>query len=161
MTARGVHFAIDSAQAKRLLAAEDDEALLEIVGEIEEEWDGAFETDKAWDALHRCFSNGTLDLGEGEPPLNLVFFGGKVLNQDDDYYVVLITPTEVSEVAAALPKVTEAWLRKRYFDLTFPDYQGEKSEEDFAYTWSSFQGMPKFFARAAKDKRHVVFTVDQ
>ena len=161
MTARGVHFAIDSDQAKRLLAAEDDDELISIVEEIEEEWDGAFESDKAWDALHRSLSNGTLDPEEGEPPLNTVFFGGKVLNQDDDYHVVLITPREVSEIATALAKVTEPWLRSRYDALEFPDYEGEKSDEDFAYTWSSFQGLPKFFSRAAKDKRHVIFTVSQ
>jgi len=34
------------------------------------------------------------------------------------------------------------------------------SEEDFVYTWSSFEGLPGFFARAAKAKRAVLFTTD-
>jgi hypothetical protein len=34
--------------------------------EIEEEWEVVFETDKAWDALHRCLSNGTLNVEEGD-----------------------------------------------------------------------------------------------
>src|SRR5258707_756497 len=107
MACRGVHFAIEARQAERLFAAEDDEELVGIIQEeIEEAWEVAYETDKAWDALHRCLSNGTLSSDEGEPPLNKVFFGGETLNE------------------------TEAWLRKRYFDVPFPDYQGEKSEED-------------------------------
>src|SRR5262245_34703796 len=125
MGCRGVHFAIDAGQAERLLAAEDDDELIDIVQEeIEEKWELAHETDKAWDALHRCLSNGTLNSDEGEPPLNRVFFGGRVLNEQDDYFVVLVTPVEVKEIAAALAKVTEAWLRGRYFELAFPDYQG-------------------------------------
>ncbi|MBS2015487.1 MAG: YfbM family protein [Deltaproteobacteria bacterium] len=162
MSCRGVHFAIDAVQAERLLAAEDDEALVEIVQEeIEEAWELAFETDKAWDALHRCLSDGTLTSGAGEPPLNRVFFGGRVLNESAEYFVVLVTPSEVEEIAAALAKVTEAWLKARYFETPFPAYQGEKSAEDWEYTIGNFEGLPEFFARAASEGRYVIFTVDQ
>ncbi len=162
MTTRGVHFAITTAQAERLLAARDEETVVEIVEEeIEEEWEAAYETDKAWDALHRCLSNGTLDPAAGEPPLNRVFFGGRMLTEGDDYVVVLATPAEVQTLAAALANVTEAWLRARYFDVPFPDYPDPKSEEDWAYTYSHFQGLPAFYARAAREGRHVIFTVDQ
>lgn len=158
----GVHFAITAEQADELLAAEDDEELAELVSEkIEEAWEMAYETDKAWDALHRCLSNGTLNVDEGEPPLNRVFFGGQVLNTEADYFVVLLTPEQVQELAGALANVTEAWLRSRYFDVPFPDYQGEKSEEDWGYTFANFEGLPQFFAKAAQAGRHVIFTVDQ
>jgi hypothetical protein len=76
----GVHFAIGAEDAKRLLAGADDEELVAIVEEIDDAWESAFETDKAWDALHRCLSDGTLNVTSGEPPLNRVFFGGQVLN---------------------------------------------------------------------------------
>lgn len=161
MGCRGVHFAIDDQQARRLLGAEDDDELLEMVEEIEERWEAAFETDKAWDALHRCLSKGTLNAEEGEPPLSRVFLGGRMLNESDDYFVVLVTPYEAVQIAAALATVTESWLRERYFERPFPDYQGEKSEEDWEYTLTSFQGLPEFFARAASQGRHVIFTVDQ
>jgi Domain of unknown function (DUF1877) len=163
MTARGVHFAITTTRAESLLAAEDDDALLALVEEIEEEWEApfVFETDKGWDALHRCLSDGTLDPERGEPPLNKVFFGGKMLNERDDYFVVLVTPDEVKEIAVALRSVTEEWLRVRYFDLEFPDYQEGKSEEDFAYTAGSLEGLPELFAAAADAGRYVIFTVSQ
>jgi hypothetical protein len=158
----GVHFAITAEQAAELLAAEDDEKLADLVSEkIEEAWEMAYETDKAWDALHRCLSNGTLDPEQGEPPLNRAFFGGQILNSEADYFVVLLTPAQVQELAGALANVTEPWLRSRYFDVPFPDYQGEKSEEDWEYTFANFEGLPEFFAKAAQAGRHVIFTVDQ
>ena len=157
----GVHFAITAEEAERLLAAEDDDELRELVEEIEERWEHVYETDKAWDALHRCLSNGTLKVAEGDPPLNRVFFGGRTLNQEDDYFVVLVTPVEVREIATALAHMAEPWLRSRYFDVPFPDYQVDKSQDDWQYTLEHFQGLPEFFARAAAAGRHVIFTVSQ
>lgn len=74
---------------------------------------------------------------------------------------MLITPSEVKEIARALAAITEPWLRSRYFDVPFPDYQDEKSDGDWQYTRGYFEGLPEFFARAAKDERYVIFTVDQ
>lgn len=161
MGCRGVHFAIDEQRAQQLLDASDDEELVAVVEEIEEAWASAYETDKAWDALHRCFSDGTLDLNAQSTTLANVFFGGHVLNEGDEYYVVLVTPQEVREIADALTKIDAAWLRARYWELPFPDYQGEKSAEDWEYMLSWFNGLPEYFARAAAENRYVVFTVSQ
>src|SRR5438105_1826129 len=78
MSARGVHFAVTSAQAKRLLAAKSDRKLMELVEEIEEAWEEPFvvETDKAWDAIHRCLTDGSLLYVSGEYPLNRCICGG-------------------------------------------------------------------------------------
>jgi hypothetical protein len=160
----GVHFAITNEVAQRLLAAEDDDELVDIVKEeIEPAWDEEhlFETGKAWDALHRCLSDGTMDVAGGTPPLNLCFFGGRVLNKEADYFVVLITPQQVKQTADALKKVDREWLRHRYESLQFPDYQGVKNDEDFEHASSQFEGLPEFFAQAASEGRYVVFTVDQ
>ncbi|MCC6740241.1 MAG: YfbM family protein [Planctomycetia bacterium] len=164
MSCLGVHFVISAEQATRLLKAKDDEELVSIVQEeIEEAMDddNSFQTDKAWDALHRCLSDGTLNVRGGKPPLNKTFFGGKVLNTEADYFVVLLTPREVQSVASALSKVSEDWLRKRYETLNFKNYQCEKSAEDWEYSWSNFRGLPEFFKKAAKAEQHVIFTVDQ
>jgi len=159
-----MHFAISYDQAMKLLKQKSDEDLVAMVSEDIEEAateENSFQTDKAWDALHRSLSNGTLDVRQGTRPLNMAFFGGNVLNREADYFVILLTPTEVKQVAEALAQVTEAGLKKRYFDQKFPDYQGEKSQEDWEYSWSSFQGLPEFFANAAARKDHVIFTVGQ
>jgi hypothetical protein len=159
----GMHFAISYEQAMKLLKCKSDEELVEMVQEEIEEVsteENSFQTDKAWDPIHRCLSNGTLDVRQGTRPLNLAVFGGNILNQEAGTFVVLLTPTEVQQVAGALDQVTEDWMKKKYFDQKFPDYAGEKSQEDWEYTWGSFDGLPAFFANAAARKQHVVFTVE-
>lgn len=156
----GVHFAITKDQVKALRDAEDDDALVELVEEIEEDDDVLhFDSDKAWDGLHRCLSDGTLDPDAGTRPLNLAFFGGEMLNEEDDYVVVLLGPKEVVDVGAALASVTPAWITERYRALDFPEYSEGKSDEDLDYLVSSFHGLPAFFAAAAKKKLSVIFTV--
>lgn len=163
MGARGVHFAIAPATADLLLAARDDAALMEIVEGIEEEWDRAHlaESDKAWDAMHRCLTDGHLHDDGGEYPLNHVVCGGRQLHRGDDYTVSLVTAAQVRDVATALAGIAEPWLRERYVTLLEPaGYDGEICDEDFAYTWEWFVRVRDFYQRAAQDGRAVIFTVD-
>ena len=93
----GMHFAITYEQAMKLLQCKSDEDLAAMVQEEIEEVsneDNSFQTDKAWDAIHRCLSNGTLDVRQGTRPLNMAIFGGKILNKEANTFVVLLTPTE-------------------------------------------------------------------
>ena len=61
----GVHFAITLEDAQRVTSQPDDDSLLEVVHDIKERWDEAWlqDSDKAWDAIHRCLTDGTLSLG--------------------------------------------------------------------------------------------------
>jgi hypothetical protein len=161
---RGVHFAIDPALVKRLLDAKSDAAVLEVVQvEIEQPWDESWlhQTDKSWDALHRCLSDGTLTIPAQFNPLSAAVLGGKQLYSGDDYIIALVEPELVRSVADALAGVTKAWLRKRYDALSPQDYDGDIGDEDFEYTWNWFQGLPQLFDRAARAGRAVVFSVDQ
>lgn len=163
MGSLGVHFAIDDATTGRLVAAGTDEDVAEVVAEIEEAWDRpfVFETDKAWDAVHRCLTDGTLDPEGGSYPLSHAVLGGHDLYEGEDYFAVLVRADQVPDVAKALAPIDEDWLRARYEGLEMPGYEGFRSAEDFAYTWSNFQGLGEFFAAAAEAGRAVVFTVDQ
>jgi hypothetical protein len=165
MACLGVHFALTEAQSKKLLSVvsdKSDDDVLAVVEEIEESWDEEFaqETDKAWDAIHRCFSDGTLDLEAGEYPLKMCIFGGRQLCFSGEYYVVYSTPDEVKDVARALKLVTEDWIKERYWALG-PDYDEEKNDEDFDYTWENVCGLTDFFEKAARAGRAVIFTVSQ
>jgi hypothetical protein len=63
MACRGVFFALTSAQKEHLLALDSDGKRLEYIQEgIEVPWDEThlMQTDKAWDAIHRCLTDGTL-----------------------------------------------------------------------------------------------------
>src|SRR5262245_39793149 len=104
MSPLGVHFAVTESDARRLLAAEDGDAVRALVEEIEGAWDEAWlvQSDQAWDAMHRALSNGTLFYDEGEYPLNRTVLGGKHLDDGEDYVIAYIAPNEVKDVAAAL-----------------------------------------------------------
>ena len=163
MSALGVHFALADDDARRLLAAEDGDAVRAVVEQIEERWDEAWlvQTDKAWDAMHRCLSNGTLFCDEGEYPLNRTVLGGKHLYDGEDYVVSYVEPKEVKDVAAALAGVTEAEFRKRYDAIDPDEYDGPHGDEDFKFTWGAFVDVRALFKKAADAGRSVVFTVDQ
>lgn len=44
-------------------------------------------TDKAWDAIHRCLSDGTLGCGRRLSPLDMTVLGGGHHHDGDDYIV--------------------------------------------------------------------------
>jgi hypothetical protein len=158
----GVHFAIDAGTAERLLAAADDAELDALVEEIEEEMVGVdtCETDKAWDAIHRCLTDGTLKYDNGQYPLNAVILGGRLLYEGDNYIISLLTPDQVSDVAKALAEVDRDRLWAGYQSISQDEYI-DYGTEDFEYTVANFADLPPFFRRAADAGRHVIFTVDQ
>lgn len=163
MSARGVHFAVTPVQEKALLAAKSDRKLMGLVEEIEEAWEEPFvcETDKAWDAIHRCLTDGTLLYVSGEYPLNHCICGGRQLFRGPDYTVSYVAARQVKDVAKGLSKITKVWMRKRYDKLDPEEYdEVEMGDEDFVYTWENFLDLRRFYKKAADAGRAVIFTVD-
>lgn len=163
MSARGVHFAVTPARAKQLVAAKSDRKLMELVEEIEEAWEKPFvvETDKAWDAIHRCLTDGSLLYVSGEYPLNHCICGGRQLARGQEYTVAYVSARQVKDVAAALARVTKPWMRRRYDQLDPDEYdEVAMGDEDFAYTWENFLDVRRFYKKAAATGRAVIFTVD-
>jgi hypothetical protein len=159
-----VHFAITVDEAERLRNAKTDEQRLHIIQEeIEEAWDEdwLYQSDKAWDAIHRCLTDGTLNRGESFHPRHLAIFGGEQLYSEDDYIISLISPAEAGEVARSLAEVERSWFRSRYDLIDENSYGVPKAEEDFEYTWVYFEGLREFLRKAAEGQRFVLFTVDQ
>lgn len=157
----GYHFALTADQERRLLAAADagdQDAVGEILEEIEETDaytdDLRVGTDKAWDAIHRCLSDGSLDPDGGDYPLSYAILGGRHMH--DDYYVCYISAAEVRDVAAALHGIDETDLRRRY-DQIDDNYQ-QPRDDDFRYTWENFRDVRAFYDRAAAAGRAVIFT---
>jgi hypothetical protein len=163
MSARGVHFAVTPAQARDLLAAKSDRKLMALVDQIEEAWEEPFvvESDKAWDAIHRCLTDGSLLYVSGEYPLNLCICGGRQLHRGPDYTVSFVSARQVKDVTKALDKISKRWRRRRYFLLDPEEYnEVEMGEEDFRYTWENFLDVRRFYRTAAAANRAVIFTVD-
>ena len=163
MAGRGVHFALTADQASALLAAKSDRKLVPLIEQIEETWEESFlvETDKAWSAIHRCLTDGSLLYVSGEYPLNHCICGGRQLHRGQGYTVSFVSDQQTKDVAAALDKVTKAWMRRRYSRLDPGEYnEVEMGEEDFQYTWGNFLNVRRFYRKAAKAGRAVIFTVD-
>jgi Domain of unknown function (DUF1877) len=163
MGMRGVHFALSDEQAARLLEAAkgDDDDVMEVIEAIEEAWQKPFlaESDKAWEAIHRCLTGGTLLYEGGEYPLNHVICGGEqLLSGEADYTASFVTAVQARDVAAALAPLTKTWLRERYDRLDPAEYEG--SDDDFEDTWENFEAVRALFRRATEASRAVLFTVD-
>lgn len=166
MACRGVFFALSSTQKDRLLALGSDEERINYIQEdIEEAWDEPhlMETDKAWDAIHRCLTDGALTVARSADPLGKLFLGGTWLCSDPQRYIVnLVESSELPEILTALKTVTKEWLRARYGQLGSTDYPQELlSEQDWEYTWDYFSYLPDFVDRAVREGRSLIFTVDQ
>src|SRR5262245_9401171 len=163
MSTLGVHFAVTPAQARALLAAKSDRKLMGLIEEIEGAWEEPFtvESDKAWDAIHRCLTDGSLLYVSGKYPLNHCICGGRQLYRGRDYTVSFVSARQVKDVAEALSKITKAWLRRRYLALDPEEYnEVEIGDEDFGYTWANFLDVRRFYKKAARAGRAVIFTVD-
>jgi hypothetical protein len=161
---RGVHFALSDSDLIKLLRARSNDELLEVIqNEIEERWDERwlYQTDKAWDAIHRCLTDGKIGFDNGEYPWKVCILGGRQLYSGNDYIISLKTPKQVSDLAESLASITQEAFRQRYFSIRDPEYIPGISAEDFEYTWDWFNGLPDFFARSAAAGRSVIFTVDQ
>lgn len=161
MSERAVYFSLTNEQAEELSHADKAELILDIVKRIEEDWDQnwLFEIDKAWDALHRVLTEGGLIFGGGEYPLNQVVLGSIQLLQSDVGLVSVIEANTASEIHQSLSKISESEFRSRYYRIDKDDYDGEISEDDLAYTLSSFHGLPQFFKKSADAGRDIILTV--
>ena len=102
MACRGVHFAVGPHTADKLRAAGDNDEVLSIVSDVEQLWDEQWlcQTDKAWDAIHRCLTGGLLDTAPEPYPLALCILGGRQLYRPESehsraYFVCLVEADQV------------------------------------------------------------------
>jgi hypothetical protein len=100
-------FAIDQDEVRAFRQATLDREVRALVATIERRWDERFlaQTGKAWDAIHRCLTDGTLAWGNGSFPLNRCILGGEDLYQGEDHIVTLTEAHEVPAAATALQQV--------------------------------------------------------
>jgi Domain of unknown function (DUF1877) len=167
MACRGVHFALSQEEVQSLREIKDEAKRVEyLLNVIEEEYfthhrKFLAESDKAWDAMHRSLADGQLSWDGGKYPLNHVVLGGELLCTEIDFIMVLKSPQQVRDTAAALPAITLENFRRRYDAIDAESYGVSLSNEDFSYTWEWFQEVRDLFLCAASEGRFVLFTADQ
>jgi hypothetical protein len=167
MSCLGVYYSLSEDEVRKLKSfQEDSDRLDHLQCEIEEAYfsdheDRMAQSDKAWDAMHRTLSGGTLTYDTGPYPLRLAVIGGEPIYAEGDYIMSLKKPSEVRDVAQALPAIKKDEFRRNYDAIDPKAYGFPKSDEDFEYTWEWFTGVVTFYQKAAGEGRWVLFTADQ
>jgi hypothetical protein len=161
----GVHFALSKKDLERLHKIDDADELVEFISEDLEEryleddqW--SYQSDKSWDAIHRCLTDGQLLYESGPFPLAYAVLGGTRLATGDEYTACLVSAEQVAKTTETLRPISREWLRDRYQKLSASDYADSMSDDDFEYTWENFEGLRTFFEKASKAGRAVLFTTD-
>ncbi len=154
----GRHFALDASQVRKLRRAEVSQDYVDELEEADDErW--TYDSDKAWDGIHRCLGDGTSTISTRPSLLERAVLGGEDLSDDEGNHSYLVPARLTPRVATALSRVTRAEMRRRHRALAETDYEGTTDDDDFAYVWESFVGLRRFYAKAAKAKRAVLFNV--
>ena len=165
----GVMFAVPAEVVEHIRSLPMRERPVYISEELEELYfedypERTAELDKAWDAIHRSLTDGTLCFDCGQYPLGGVILGGEVLYFDgeefDDYIITAKSPEEVTSLAEGLDRLTKARFKRGYdsIDGTYPE---PLSKEDMEYSWEYLEDAVPFFRHAAKQGLWVLFTADQ
>lgn len=150
MACLGVLFAITQDQVTKLRSFQDDVSRLRYLQEELEEYyfnnepEYLAEMDKAWDAIHRCLTNGKLEYKGGSYPLNHVIFGGEMLYSGNDYIISLKTPEQVKDISNAIQSVEESAFKNNYFKISAKEYGPNYGREDCEYTWDWFNDCVPF-----------------
>ena len=160
---RGFHIALSREHAKRLFAIKDDASILKFLEELKatpemKKSGRILDSGTAWDAIHRCLTDGELDPAGGEFPLNHAVLGGKELHRGPDSTAVLIRPDMTRFIADALEELTEDDLRKKFMALNPQSYREPIDEKHFMQIWIVMQDLKVFFQAAAENLEAVVFT---
>ena len=163
MAGRGFHIALSREHAKRLFAIKDDASLLQFLEELKnlpemKKSGRILDSGTAWDAIHRCLTEGELDAAAGEFPLNHAVLGGKQLHRGAESTAVLIRPDMTQFIADALEGLEQDEVRKKFFSLSPQSYREPIDEKHFMQIWIKLQDLKVFFQAAAESLEAVVFT---
>ncbi len=163
MVGRGYHIALGREHAKRLFGLKEDQAILQFLEELKadpamKKSGRLLDSGTAWDAIHRCLTEGELDASAGDFPLSHAVLGGKQLHQGDDYAAVLVRPDMTRFIADALAEVGEDDFRKKFFALNPQSYNQRIGEKEFTEVWLALQNLKVFYEAATENLEAVVFT---
>lgn len=169
MSCLGVLFAVDEKIVEHIRSLPMAQRPEYISDELEEEYfedypERTAELDKAWDAIHRSLTDGTLSFDCEGYTLGGVVLGGELLYYDgeeyDDYIITAKSPEQVAKIWSELEKLTKPEFKKGY-DKIDSSYPEPLSKEDFEYSWEYLEEAAAFFRNAAAKGLWVLFTVDQ
>ena len=166
MKGQGAHIILTREDAKKVFSATDDTSVRKVVTELrnsKKHRDGklVLETGASWNAIHRCLTEGTLEPGAGEFPLNHAILGGRRLHQGTDYEAIMVRPDIVPHIAEMLHHVKRETIHEAYHKIDPADYGQQLTITDFDRIWNSLQQIRQLYEDAASERCAVLFTVER
>ncbi len=166
MSGPGIHLSLSRDDAKRLFSCRGDEAVRTFVAEFARSDENrrqrlVHDSGDAWDAIHRCLTDGTLDPNAGELPLNHCILGGRQMYYGDDYFVALVRPDLTRHVSDALAALDKSDFQERYGRLDPQQCAHQTTDEEFQRIWSALESIGRFFESAAANGHAVVFAAER
>jgi Domain of unknown function (DUF1877) len=158
----GRHFAL-TLEDEALLRKCDETKRDDWIGnEVEQRYSEPWfcDTDKAWDAIHRAFTDSTLSY-EPVSPLAGVILGGEPLYFESDYIISHKSIRYVGQIVRALAKLDKLTFKNLYFKIDSYQYGFPLTSEDFEYSWEWLAPLQEFYQNAFVSERSVIFTASQ
>lgn len=163
MVGTGYLIALSRDNAKRVFGQPDDAGLAGLLDELRKSPElkkkgHVLDLAKAWDAIHRLLTEGTLDPTGGDAPLNMTILGGKSIHKGTDFAAVVVRPDMTPFVAEALAEITEEEFRKKFADLPKHGYSQNVGDKDFDEVWRVTRLVCEFYEFCAAERLAVLFT---
>jgi hypothetical protein len=164
VSAVGAYIVLTRDDAKLLFAQKEDAAIRKTVEQLrssaKRKSDGLIlECGTDWDAIQRALTEGKLEHGAGEFPLDHCVLGGKRLHQGKEFDAILIRPDIVPHVAQGLHDLKRDAFVEKYLALDPADYGRQPTATESDRIWSTLKLIRQLFEDAANEHAAVVFTV--
>lgn len=162
MVGTGYLIALSRDNAKRVFAQGDDAGLISLLDELKKSPElkkkgHVLDMAKAWDAIHRLLTEGTLEPNGGDFPLNTAILGGKPIHKGTDFAAVVVRPDMTPFVAEALAEVTQEDFQKKFGDLPGHGYNQGTTSKDFDEVWRVTRLLKDFYEFCAAERLAVLF----
>jgi Domain of unknown function (DUF1877) len=120
--------------------------------------------DKAWESIYFLLTGCTSsDCENAKPPLSVILFNGKILDEHQDMGygpATYCSPEEVKEISNALPDVNMENIRSKFVSLKSKNAElypfNPDNEDMFDYIFEYYSKMKAFYLIATKNDQAVI-----
>lgn len=119
--------------------------------------------DNAWHAIHFTLTGNAYGSEDDNIFSRLVLSGNTLIEGDEEYSAMLISPEDVKALSAALLALKREDFRERFSmeemleNEIYPVTEDDDEEDFFDYVWDAVEELKEFFEAAAQEGQAVIF----
>ena len=119
--------------------------------------------DNAWHAIHFTLTGNAYGGEDDNIFSRLVLSGNTLIEGDEEYSAMLISPEDVKALSAALLALKREDFRERFSmeemleNEIYPVTEDDDEEDFFDYVWDAVEELKEFFEAAAQEGQAVIF----